>query len=504
MVASLSSIHRVVSCFILKGATANRQDLRIAVFHRVATMPTFPCHWAACSGSIEAGETPWETCRRELMEETNLNSELAQPDRQSGLYVDVPLANKNENNQKDDTNENQQVPQRPQRTIRVYPFTVEIPESWDLQLRGTEHDRLEWITVDQLEHKHELEPVVPALVTAFHHATAGRYLASVIPSEREWADDHVSGAATMARRAVELLLPVVSTLSDAESHHEQADPSRMIMMRPSMVAIVNALQPIIQGKMQAHEVIESLDECQEQSIDYAASSILSLCRELRQQQGQPQRPLRIATHSRSSTLLAVLQRVLMASDKELSEDNYDVTSNNEKISLIQRPILCGQSTPGNEGELLARDLVSLFGASTTTIPAAICLDDDTLHDLVAMTNSGGTTTDHDHDHDDGVDLLLVGADCICQDTIVNKVGTKRLAQAAATAAEATYTTGITSGSSSSSRCHVVCCADRFKLWDDGFPPPLEDIFESVPITLFDLVLVPPPHAMEQWKRSSQL
>jgi 8-oxo-dGTP pyrophosphatase MutT (NUDIX family) len=211
MVAPSSSIHRVVSCFILKGSSTARQDLTIAVFHRVATMPTFPCHWAAISGSIEPGETPWEACRRELMEETNLNSEilLAQPDRQSGLYVDVPFANKNESNEDNnnennkDYNENQQS-QRPTRTIRVYPFTVEIPASSDLQLRGTEHDLFQWITLDHLELKHELEPVVPALVTAFHHATAGRYLTPVTPSEREWADDHVSGAATMARRAVEL------------------------------------------------------------------------------------------------------------------------------------------------------------------------------------------------------------------------------------------------------------------------------------------------------------
>jgi hypothetical protein len=195
-----------------------------------------------------------------------------------------------------------------------------------------------------------------------------------------------------------------------------------------------------------------LDKCKEQSIDYAASSIISLCRELRRRQCQQQqqeqqggeqqqriRPLQIATHSRSSTLLVVLQRVLMASDEELDEDEHEESqTNNDKIPLIQRPILCGQSTPDNEGDLLARDLVSLLGSSTTTtgttIPSATCVDNATLYDLIAMTNSGGTTTKHDdtdtddynHDHDDSIDLLLVGADCICRDAIVNKVGTKRI------------------------------------------------------------------------------
>jgi hypothetical protein len=113
-------------------------------------------------------------------------------------------------------------------------------------------------------------------------------------------------------------------------------------------------------------------------------------------------------------------------------------------------------------------------------------------DLIAMTSSLSITTDHDHD--DKIDLLvLVEADCIYQVAIANKVGTKRLAQAAAFTFPA---------NSSSSRCHVVCCVDRFKLWDDMFPPPLKDIFESIPMTLFDHVLVPPPPAIEQWKPSS--
>jgi translation initiation factor 2B subunit (eIF-2B alpha/beta/delta family) len=99
-----------------------------------------------------------------------------------------------------------------------------------------------------------------------------------------------------------------------------------------------------------------------------------------------------------------------------------------------------------------------------------------------------TTTDHAHDDNDNSNLLLVGADYIYQDAIVNKVNTKRSAKS----------------SSSCSRCHVVCCADRFKLWDGAFPLPLEDMFECVPMTLFDRVQMPQPSAMEQWKPFSQL
>lgn len=251
------SVKRVVSCFILRRIvgscsqehhqTRNNRDsnVRVAVFHRVATMPTFPSHWAPCSGSIEEGEIPLVTARRELMEETNLScselllAESQEPRSQHGLYVDVPFPSRDKS--------------QPSRNIRVYPFTVEIPDvGFELELRGTEHDTYQWFTVDQLE---QLQPAVPGLAQAFHHATAGRYLASVTQQEREWANDHVN---------VELV----------RSH--QADPARMIMLRPSMVAIVNALNPIIQKQQKPQEVRASLQQEADRAIDHAVEYIHGL------------------------------------------------------------------------------------------------------------------------------------------------------------------------------------------------------------------------------------
>ena len=68
-----NQIKRVVSCFLLSGPKT-RDQLRIVVFHRVATMPTFPNHWAACSGSMEENERPWQTSERELREETGVEA----------------------------------------------------------------------------------------------------------------------------------------------------------------------------------------------------------------------------------------------------------------------------------------------------------------------------------------------------------------------------------------------------------------------------------------------
>lgn len=69
-------------------------------------------------------------------------------------------------------------------------------------------------------------------------------------------------------------------------------------------------------------------------------------------------------------------------------------------------------------------------------------------------------------------LILIGCDCLMSDSIVHKIGTNSLAEAA--------------------RLHQVpvwCCADRFKQWNDLFPPPLEDIFESFPIGLVDKIVM---------------
>lgn len=386
-----TSIKRVVSSFILTG-TATRDGLRIAVFHRCDTMPTFSSHWAACSGSIEKGETPFETASRELHEETNLSSSI--PNEQYGLYVDVPFRK---------TEERETI-------IRVYPFTVQLP-SLPLELRGTEHDYHKFISVQELE---ELEPAVPSLARAFHHATCGRYLKDVSADVLEWANDHANGAATMARNALHLV----------KNHN--ANPEVLLMRRPSMVAITNSLNRVIDGES-VDVVLHSLDAETSRAADFAVDEIQPLL-----QDKTAKNPLVIGTFSRSSTLVAILQQLM----------------NDENTKSIR--VICSKSTPGNEGVLMAKDLGGVE-----------CVDDEELLNRIRQ---------------DEIDVILVGSDCVTETSVVNKIGTKRLAEAAGT----------------SSRAKVFCCTDRFKAWNDIFPPPLEDIFEEIPVDLFDKILMPPP------------
>lgn len=408
------SIKRVVSCFLLR---SNAQT--VAIFRRQATMPSFPSHWAPCSGSIEDGETPWEAAARELYEETNVVADAAdvQPERLGGLFVDVPLG-------QDAT---------ARRLIRVYPFVVHVPDDFELELRGTEHDRLDWIAPQELQ---TLEPAVPALAEAFHHATHGQYLMDLPQSIHTWRKDRVNGAATLAQQALQILIDNENNNdNDTTIHLAQA----MRMMRPTMVAICNALNRVI--TMEAASPQQVLNDMQTASLalKQRGAQILSDYyynhhHKKHQQPDHSSRPYTIATFSRSSTLVEILQQFVQ--DISSQTTNADAATTNLHF-------ICAKSTPGDEGVLLAQDL-----QTCCTHVVVTCLPDN---DVLQRIRDGA------------IDLVVVGADCVLPNKqVVNKVGTRRLAE-----------TSVEAG------VPVVCFADSFKQWDDVFPPPLEDIFECI-------------------------
>jgi translation initiation factor 2B subunit (eIF-2B alpha/beta/delta family)/8-oxo-dGTP pyrophosphatase MutT (NUDIX family) len=417
------SIHRVVTCFILSSQQEQNEDVQVAIFHRCDTMPSFPSYWAGISGTIEANETPWQAAQRELEEETNLSSKLVHA---AGLYVNVPVS--------------------PSRIVRVYPFVVNVPaKHGGLELKGTEHDEFKFVYIAQLEALQS--QCVPGLLQAFHHATRGTFLLnkssdnksqtpsvplSIPSSVQEWARDKENGASVMTQNACNLL----EDIQDLETRIQLA--STIAMLRPTMVPIVNAMHQIItnkgtfEPKLLFHEL--------ERSVDLGREAIQALYSQLLLEErgggGTGQNiKLTIATFSRSGTLVKILQPLLMEDD-------------NSSSNCFR--VICGKSTPGDEGELMAQDL----GVN------AVCVSDEEL--LKALPT---------------VDLLLIGSDCIIPNRlVVNKTGTKVLCEMAR-----------------QHKVPVYCCSDRWKIWDDVFTPPLEtDLFDEVSIDLIDRVLVPPP------------
>ena len=170
------SIKRVVSIFIIrptqhKNAYHNHE---VAIFRRCATMPTFPHHWAAISGSIEDDDiNPLEAAVRELKEETNINDALScslHSCIKQGLHVDVSSSKSKG--------------AFDARIIRVYPFALTLPSNRndddsslvsDIEMKGTEHDKMQFISVQKFMKLSDSD-LVPSLKMAFHHATRGMYL----------------------------------------------------------------------------------------------------------------------------------------------------------------------------------------------------------------------------------------------------------------------------------------------------------------------------------------
>ena len=211
------------------------------------------------------------------------------------------------------------------------------------------------------------------------------------------------------------------------------------ILRASMVPIVNVMNEFDQRVQQSEEcekvrdgLLQSLDDEVDKCVHLGVETVLKYHREWQQLQStSSENSFVIGTFSRSSTMKSILNQVLQTIQSE-----------------HQVKVICSQSSPGDEGELMAKDT------------NAKCLSDQSFQQRIQAGK---------------MNLVLVGADCILQNGsgVVNKVGTAALATCCKQASVS-----------------ILSVADKWKLWEDEYPPGLEDIFELVPSDLLDQVLVP--------------
>ena len=260
----------------------------------------------------------------------------------------------------------------------------------------------------------------------------------------------MNGAAYLARKAIELAVgaPLLSTYSQFEANnlcnsHPNTMAKSIAILRPSMVPIVNLMNEFDKRLIESLEtseigtiqidLLKALDLEVEECINLAVETILKDYESWHSTASSNE--FVIGTFSRSSTLVSILKRVLQSMQNAFTDTSIRV--------------VCSQSTPGDEGELMAND-----------IPGATCLSDKQFEE---------------HVREGKIDMVIIGADCILSNDlgIVNKIGTKQLARVC-----------------NASDVKIKCFADRWKCWDDIYPPPLEEIFEVVPRELLDDVIVP--------------
>lgn len=145
------------------------------------------------------------------------------------------------------------------------------------------------------------------------------------------------------------------------------------MLWPSMVSIVNGINHILESGKDSITTESFLED-----IDHRVELERNYIEALQTKKGTP---LRIATFSCSGTLMKILQPFSASCE-----------------------ILYSQSTPGDEGKLMAKDL------HTRWVPGV---------EIQELLTQNGV-----------VDILLVRSDCIMPTQTIHKVGTRKLCEIA--------------------------------------------------------------------------
>jgi eIF-2B alpha/beta/delta-like uncharacterized protein len=215
----------------------------------------------------------------------------------------------------------------------------------------------------------------------------------------ELAEDNISGATEIAAKAAEVLA-LFADEADAEDASAfviqlAAMGRALIQAQPSMASLFNLVNSVISSTQEARD-LDSARRMATTTAQAFAAQLHARSEEIaRQAPSLLSEGSRVLTHSRSSTVMTALQLAALQGR--------------------QLEVVCTESRPIHEGRAVAASLAK-EGIKTT---------------LIVDSAAGHFVSQ--------VDLVMVGADSVSTDGVVNKMGTYPIALAASSQGVPFYT-----------------------------------------------------------------
>lgn len=351
-----------------------RSDLGILLLRRSPKVGTYQGRWAGVSGYLEPSENPLQRAETEIEEELGLNSS------------NVSLVRPGE--------ELRALDEEKETVWIVHPFLFEtrVPNprlDW-------EHSEYKWISPDELQS----HATVPKLMEAFERVRwdlndTFQSLSYAMGSLDQLSKDRVHGASFLGRRSIEILGEVARS-SNAGSVDELWRELLSMTMKlrktqPSMATIRNLTGKVlyeIDSKRQGLSSVEQFKEIAVALLEKVSKDAAEAAEDAaRNSAAMMPSEGNILTHSYSSTVRKAL----------------DLAGKSKRLLTVYTT----ESSPGLEGRQLAKDLIG-DGLSIKLIA------DSAVESAIPS-----------------IDLVLVGADSVLADgSVINKIGTKRIAGAA--------------------------------------------------------------------------
>jgi len=431
-----SERRRVVTGFVIRPSEAEGESggMEVLLLQRSEKVRTYQGKWAAVSGSVEAGEDPAAAMVREMEEETGWRVGEGLRLVRGGLPLDVDHC----------------MPGGRSLFFRVHPFLFSLQEGCGQRSPAIdwEHSAFQWKPPAAVAVLDVAGETVPQL-----HDTLARVL--------DPPGLVANGQGPLHRRALELFNNTEHGAAElavqaASLVVDGADPEAVACLRPTMVALVNAARLAAAGGASNSDgsVEEQLRSALQTAVSQGAAALRGATR--------------VATISRSSSVIGCLAEAGGREDTSLER------------------VFVAESLPGGEGASAAEALAQRLGTAVTDRrqvvggevrddrpgdgkigTGKISVEVRTDEDVRALCSAAGRQ----------VDVLLLGADAVLRsgggEAVVNKVGSVALAEACFSA---------------DPPVPVVVVADRFKLWDDEWPPCMEPAFEVVPARLISSIV----------------